>query len=145
MIELLEQPGVRRIEGGLGQKALAHLMRASLVWAHPSWWSTGDQEFHETSCISAMEAQAAGCVVVASNWGALTETVQHGTLIDGDPRDPAGSWRRQFVDSICRGLTDEPTRQAAQVVGPELMRDMDWRGAAEQLAAMIPARTLGNL
>lgn len=141
MIELLEQPGVARVEGGMGQKALAHLMRASLVWAHPSWWTSGDQEFHETSCISAMEAQAAGCVVVASNWGALTETVQHGTLVDGDPRDPDGSWRHAFVDAVVRGLTGEGTQTLAQRVGPEMVRDMGWRGAAEQLAAMIPVRT----
>lgn len=141
--ELLEQPGVQRIEGGLGQKDLAHLMRTAMVWAHPSWYTQGKsddgtpggREFHETSCISAMEAQAAGCVVVASDWGALTETVQHGTLVDGDPRDPDGSWRKVFVDSIVRGLTDETVQQAAQTVGPERVREMDWRGPAEQVAS----------
>lgn len=146
MYELLEQPGVRRLEGGLGQMALAHLMRTCKVWAHPSWYSAGRNpdgqpggtEFHETSCISAMEAQAAGCVAVASNWGALSETVMHGTLVDGDPRDRDGAWRKQFVDAIVQGLTDDVTQQAAQVVGPELMAGMDWRGAAEQVAALIP-------
>lgn len=139
--ELLEQPGVSRIEGGLGQKDLAHLMRTASVWAHPSWYTEGKsddgtpgREFHETSCISAMEAQAAGCVVVASNWGALTETVMHGTLVDGDPREKEGVWRKVFVDSIVRGLTDPVIQEAAQSVGPEMVRDMDWRGPAEQVA-----------
>jgi glycosyltransferase involved in cell wall biosynthesis len=86
-----------------------------------------------------MEAQAAGCVVVASNWGALSETVQFGTLLDGDPREVDGSWRHLFVDAIVRGLTDPDTQSQAQLVGPEMVRDMDWRGAAEQLAAMFPA------
>ena len=139
MYELLDQPGVQRLEGGLGQKALAHLMRTCQVWAHPSWYTAGDMEFHETSCISAMEAQAAGCAVVASNWGALTETVQHGTLVDGDPREPNGHWRRRFVGAIVKGLTDETTQQAARVVGPDIVRDMDWRGAAEQVAHYFPA------
>lgn len=146
--ELLEQPGVQRIEGGLGQKALAHLMRTATCWVAPSWYSQGDnedgtpggREFHETSCISAMEAQAAGLVVVASNWGALTETVQHGTLVDGDPREKDGVWRKVFVDSIVRGLTDPIVQQAAQTVGPEMVRDMDWRGAAEQVAAGFAGR-----
>jgi glycosyltransferase involved in cell wall biosynthesis len=140
--ELLEQPGVQRIEGGLGQKDLAHLMRTACVWAHPSWYTQGKsedghgggREFHETSCISAMEAQAAGCVVVASNWGAVTETVMHGTLVDGDPRDPNGTWRKVFVDSIVRGLTDPVIQETAQTVGPEMVRAMDWRGPAEQVA-----------
>lgn len=147
--ELLEQPGVSRVEGGLGQRDLAHLLLASKVWAHPSWYTPGTNpdgkpggtEFHETSCISAMEAQMAGCVVVGSNWGALQETVQHGTLIDGDPREVDGSWRQAFVDAIVEGLTDGDVQAAAQTVGPEMVRDLDWRGAAEQLASMFPVRT----
>jgi glycosyltransferase involved in cell wall biosynthesis len=145
LVELLEQPGVRRVEGGLGQKALANLMRSSMVWAHPSWYSSGFDtngnpgcEFHETSCISAMEAQAAGCVVVASNWGAIQETVAHGTLIDGDPREEDGAWRHAFVQAIVKGLTDAQVQKTAQEVGPEMVRDMGWDGAAEQLASMFP-------
>jgi glycosyltransferase involved in cell wall biosynthesis len=137
---LLEQPGVSRIEGGLGQGSLARLMKTSLVWVHPSYFTPGRMRFDETSCISCMEAQAAGLVVVASNWGALTENVLHGTLLDGDPSDPDGHWRKAFVAQVVRGLTDETTQLAAQEVGPAMMRDMGWDGAAEQLAAMFPAR-----
>lgn len=141
IIGLLEQPGVTRIKGGLGQRALAELMRSSLVWAHPSWFTGAGAQFHETSCISAMEAQAAGCVVVASNWGALTETVQYGTLIDGDPTDPSGGWRERFVSAIVQGLTDPVTQAAAQECGPQAVRNMDWAGAADQLASLFaPAR-----
>ena len=136
--ELLDQPGVSRIEGGLGQKALARLMKTSLVWAHPSYYTPGRQKFCETSCISCMEAQAAGLVVVASNWGALTENVRHGTLLDGDPT--SREWRDQFVSAIVQGLTDEVVQAAAQECGPQAMRDADWRGATEQLASMFPAR-----
>ena len=135
IISMLDQPGVKRINGGIGQKSLAHLMMSSLVWVHPSWYSLNDCPMHETSCISAMEAQAAGCVVVASNWGALSETVQVGTLVDGDPRID-GPWRDVFVQSIIQGLTDERVQAASQIAGPESMRDMDWRGAAEQLASL---------
>lgn len=143
--ELLNQPGVRRIEGGLGQKALAHLMKTSLVWTAPSYYTPGGQKFEETSCISCMEAQAAGLVVVASNWGALTENVLHGTLLDGDPSEPDGPWRHAFVDAVVGGLTDENTQATAQALGPEYMKHMDWRGAAEQLASMfVPPRVQAN-
>jgi glycosyltransferase involved in cell wall biosynthesis len=135
LIGMLDQPGVKRLPGGLGQKALAHLMLSSLVWVHPSWYSIHDMQMHETSCISCMEAQAAGCVVVASNWGALSENVLCGTLVDGDPREE-GQWRDVFVQSIIRGLTDETTQQMAQHVGPDMMRDMGWFGAAEQLSGL---------
>jgi glycosyltransferase involved in cell wall biosynthesis len=136
--ELLEQPGVSRVEGGLGQKRLAHLMSSSLMWVAPSYYTPGRQKFEETSCISCMEAQAAGLVVVASNWGALTENVRYGTLIDGDPAEVGGEWRKQFVAGVVRGLTDEVAQRAAQVTGPDMMSGMGWRGAAEQLAAMFP-------
>lgn len=136
--KLLEQPGVSRVEGGLGQKSLARLMRSSMVWVAPSYYTPGGMKFEETSCISCMEAQAAGLAVVASNWGALTENVRYGALLDGDPGEEGGEWRKQFVSAIVRGLTDEVLQQAAQVTGPEMMRDMGWRGAAEQLAAMFP-------
>lgn len=136
--ELVKQPGVSRVETGLGQKSLANLMRASLVWVNPGYYSPGRQKFNETSCISAMEAQAAGCVAIASNWGAVTETLQHGTLIDGDPSVKNGAWRKRFISAVVQGLTDPVVQAAAQTVGPDMVRDMGWRGAAEQLAAMLP-------
>jgi glycosyltransferase involved in cell wall biosynthesis len=141
---LLEQPGVSRVEGGLGQKRLAHLMRSSMVWVAPSYYTPGGLKFEETSCISCMEAQAAGLVVVASNWGALTENVRYGTLLDGDPGEVGGEWRKQFVSGIVRGLTDPVAQQAAQVTGPEMMSGMGWAGAAEQLAAMFPKKVRFN-
>ena len=134
---LLDQPGVSRIETGIGQRDLAHLLRSSMVWVNPGYYSPGKQKFEETSGITSLEAQAAGCVVVASNWGALTENVLIGTLLDGDPSDPKGSWREAFIEAVVKGLTDEDTQTMAQTLGPEYMRGMDWRGAAEQLAAII--------
>ena len=47
---------------------LANLMKGSKVWLYPT-------RFNEISCMSAMEAQAAGCAIVASDTGALAETI----------------------------------------------------------------------
>lgn len=137
---LLNQPGVRRLEGGMGQRDLAHLMRASLVWVHPSWSGTLEppQPFNETSCISAMEAQAAGLVVVAAEQGALVNTVQVGELIPDPSNARDESWRRQFVDHVVRALTDEAVQAHAQEAGPQAVRDCGWRGAAEQLVSLFP-------
>lgn len=80
-IEFLEAkikrtPGVT-LRGRVSQRELAREFMKSGVWAYP----TG---FTETSCITAMEAQAAGCRIVTSPLAALNETVaERGQLVAG--------------------------------------------------------------
>jgi glycosyltransferase involved in cell wall biosynthesis len=128
-----DQLGVRSVSG-LSQPKLAELMRSSMVWAHPSFCTRAKAPFFETSCIGAMEAQAAGCHVVASGWGALPETVQSGSLVDG----PVGDrWRQAFVERIALGLTSETLRRAAETEGPEVALRWDWLGVGEMVAALL--------
>ena len=54
--------------GRVSWDKLAGLMSSAGVWLYPT-------RFHEISCMSAMEAQAAGCVPVCSRVAALKETV----------------------------------------------------------------------
>jgi glycosyltransferase involved in cell wall biosynthesis len=91
--------------------------------------------FCETSCIGAMEAMAGGCLVVASNWGALTETVAVGRLVNGDPRSP--EWRDAFVREIVDGLTNPETQAWAQSAGPEHAKQLGWADVGTSVAAMI--------
>jgi glycosyltransferase involved in cell wall biosynthesis len=60
------------------------------VWLYPTWFS-------ETSCITAMEAQAAGLIVVTSPIAALKETVgPRGYIVEGD-------WRsKEYADEIVK-------------------------------------------
>ncbi len=134
--ELASQPGVRRI-GGLGQPQLALLLRSSMVWALPSWSTPARQRFPETSCIGAMEAQAAGCWVAAGAWGALPETVHIGRLVGrpGRGNSPSKSWGRRFVNAVVEGLTD-PEAQASAAAAPERMQDLGWDGVGDQFAAL---------
>jgi glycosyltransferase involved in cell wall biosynthesis/tetratricopeptide (TPR) repeat protein len=127
---LEEQAGSIRLPSQ-GQGALAHLMRSSLVWVAPSYFSPAKMKFNETSCISAMEAQAAGLAIVASKWGALAETVQVGRLISGDPMSKA--YRRKFVDAIVAALTDPEIQHDAQENGPKAVAGMGWNGVVDRL------------
>jgi glycosyltransferase involved in cell wall biosynthesis len=132
--ELSDQPGVTPL-GSLSQPQVARILRKSLVLALPSYNTTHGQPFCETSCIIAAEAQAAGCLVVASGWGALPETVQVGRLVDG----PALSdrWRDAFIAEIVDGLTNPDTQAWAQAEGPEHARTLGWQGVGVQVAGLI--------
>lgn len=130
---LSEHPSIHPV-GGLGQKDLAMLMRSSMAWCAPSYFSMGKVKFSETSCIGALEAQAAGCRVVCSNWGALTETVQTGDKIDGDPM--SDEWREKFIDAVVTALTDPAVQETAQTEGPDVTAHKDWYPVCLQLESL---------
>lgn len=132
--EMSRAPGVEKIPAQ-GQKDLATLMRSSLVWCHPSYYTLGGVPFDETNCISAQEAQAAGCYAVSANWGALAEVNIAGVRINGDPMSP--EFREQFIGEIVKGLTDPEIQAEAQLEGPKAMLDRGWLPVAKQLEGLI--------
>lgn len=84
--------------GRVGQDELAKEFLLSAVWAHPT-------KFHETLCITALTACAAGCVPLTSNLAALETTVgKHGILLEGDADSP--EYKKEFVNELIRLLTD---------------------------------------
>jgi glycosyltransferase involved in cell wall biosynthesis len=106
-------PGVTFV-GRVSQERLTEEFLGAGVWAYPTW-------FWETSCITAMEAQAADLCVLNSNLAGLTETAPGG--IDSpigweDPvkatKDPA--YREEFLREMFRCLA-APNRR-----GPDLER-----------------------
>ena len=113
---LVDQPGVVRL-GSIGQPELARVMAGARVWVAPSWCSPWGAPFLETYCIGAVEAQAAGCCVVASEVGALSETVKVGRLIAAEPGGQR--WRAELVEGIVEGLTDPAVQGRAEGEAPE--------------------------
>jgi glycosyltransferase involved in cell wall biosynthesis len=82
--------------GRVSPPELAREQMRSGVWAYPTW-------FTETSCITAMEAQAAGCRIVTSPIAALNETVgNRGTMIDGYWLSP--EYKAQFADACVAAM-----------------------------------------
>jgi glycosyltransferase involved in cell wall biosynthesis len=126
--KLGQQEGVVN-HGSMGQQRLARLYMDSMVWAYPSWQTIVDGPFPEISCISAMEAQAAGCVPIALDHGALRETVKAGDLVAGDPRTE--EWRERFVDAIVKALTDRKYRGRIASRGRLHGKTLGWEDVAE--------------
>jgi len=74
ILKMQEQPGVID-HGRVTHKEIAKAYLKSSIWAYPT-------EFTEISCITAMKAQAAGCIPVTTTVAALDETTQHGVKLD---------------------------------------------------------------
>lgn len=83
----------------VSQEKLSEEFLSAGAWIHPTW-------FTETSCITAMEAQAAGLRMITSSIGALNETVSdRGDLIPGDWTSQ--EYKNQFVNLVIKALQKE--------------------------------------
>ena len=66
-----------------------------MIWFYPT-------RFSETSCITALEAQAAGCCVVTSKLAALEETASSWSLLEGSNKSPG--YQEKALDQITHYL-----------------------------------------
>jgi glycosyltransferase involved in cell wall biosynthesis len=84
--------------GRVGQAELARHWMESEIWAYPA-------TFIETSCISAMEAAAAGAVPITSQLGALPETIgDRGILLPmGCPKNR--TYQEMFLGTVGQMLS----------------------------------------
>jgi hypothetical protein len=76
VISLMNQPDITE-HGRIGKEALRELRHTCGILAYCS-------DFTEIFCISVMEAQAAGCIPLTTDIGALAETNQGGIIVKGD-------------------------------------------------------------
>jgi glycosyltransferase involved in cell wall biosynthesis len=114
--------------GRVDQKTLAREYLASGVWAYP----TG---FSETSCISAMEAHAAGLRMVTSPVAALNETVgNRGVMIPGYPL--SDDYQKRFVDAVVKTMTD-PDLGDRNVLQTYARENFSWEGVASDWDQML--------
>jgi glycosyltransferase involved in cell wall biosynthesis/tetratricopeptide (TPR) repeat protein len=109
-------PGVT-FHDRVSQSELAKAFMKAKVWSYCT-------EFLESSCISAMEAQAAGCVPVTSRIAAVAETMKHGIFIDQGYGNP--EYRRLFVDAVVMLLKDDQRRIEYAKAGIEHGKTLGW-------------------
>lgn len=132
VLKLLKQPGVV-YHDRCGQQELADAFLESMVWAYPTAWE-------ETSCITAMEAQAGGCVPVTTNLAALTETVQVGYKLPA-PNTTQG-YHDQFVELILGLLRSHSVKIAMENECYKAAKQLGWdRLALEWMAMFEQVRT----
>lgn len=93
--------------GRLPQGELAREMQSGSLWLYPTY-------FHETYCITAVEAQLSGLVPVYNPIGALNETVQAGVFVTGDPHSPEVI--DKYVETVVGLLLHPPSDQLREEI-----------------------------
>jgi glycosyltransferase involved in cell wall biosynthesis len=127
--EMMKQPGIKS-HGRVGQRILAKEFMKSGIWSYPCI-------FYESSCISAMEAQAAGAIPVVINYAALQETVKGGVKIDGDgwDKETQERWLEALIDLLKHPDKQEVMRKELQKLAEQFSWDKvaeDWSGTIRE-------------
>jgi glycosyltransferase involved in cell wall biosynthesis len=112
-------PGVY-YRGSVGQAELRETAQKCRALAYPC-------TFPETSCIAAMEAMAAGCVVVGTSTGALIETAWQNPLVA-----PANDWLPLWTKSLITVLTDDEEYERLALQNLDIARYYDWHNVAHK-------------
>lgn len=92
------------------------------------WCQTGmwvyRTDFHETSCITCMEAQGLGAIPIVSPVAALDENVHFGEAIEGEADDPLVG--AEFAQAIVRWAHPQRQEGVRKVMMPYARKRFDW-------------------
>lgn len=118
--------------GSVSQRQLAAELRRVSVLAYPNTYA-------ETSCISALEAMAAGCRVVTSDLAALPETTAG--FAELVPTDDWNAYGLRFVERTVQVLSELPDAATQARLAEQLAfvrREYTWARRVEDWTAWLP-------
>ena len=118
------------LHGNVAQRVLAREYMKSAVFLYPN-------TVPETCCITAMEAQAAGCALVTSSLGALPETVAAtGVVVPETPGTK--EFLAASADAVVRLLTDDAQWQAHSNASYERIRTQGtWHHVVDRIEQAV--------
>jgi len=130
----LQQEGVF-FHGKIDQNQLAEEFLKASYW----FYST---HFEETFCITALEAMAAQCAIVTSNYWGLIDTVKNAdVLIDYDRTNRfynrSDKYQMQFLQKCSKMIEDKEYRNNYLRAGLERVKKFEWKNIANQLDNLI--------
>ena len=135
------------MRGRVGQKELTDEMTQARVLAYPT-------AFLETSCITAMEAKAAGLPIVTSDLGALHETAARQMLIpwrfmdtevasfasEAEPVNESALYQDEFVGLVVAMLENEGAWTIRHDLAISGATENAWENRIADWAALVPAQ-----
>lgn len=123
----INQDGIH-YHGFVDQGTLSRYFHRAGIWAYPC-------PFGEISCITAMQAQAAGAVPVTTGFWALSETTQHGRVIGGpkDSIEESKELEDRFFESLLDAMLDPSWQAQARLeMVPWARTTYLWREVAQE-------------
>jgi len=127
VVALIERTPNVTWHGRVNQDELAREFLSAGVWAYPT-------AFLEVSCITAMEAMAAGLAILTSDCGALTETVgDRGILVKGHLNTEP--YQQQFVGHLVSLLQHHEWHTEWGAKGLAHAPTLAWQGVADDWLA----------
>lgn len=128
ILSLLRQPGVHW-HGRISQPKLWRQWLRAGLWCYPA-------NFTETSCISAMEAQALGAIPICNPIWAVRENVKHGVFVDRDVNDPLA--RAEYAAEVVRLATQPDLQNIIRAsMMPWARQHFDWNHVATQFEQLV--------
>ena len=115
--------------GKISNKELSNKLRTSEIWCYPNLTS------HETFCLCALEAMAAGNVVIARKYSGIVETVSDSgiLLIAKNTQE----YEKLFLDNIFDILENDEKKKYYQKKAITRAKIYDWNNIAEQWYKLI--------
>jgi len=136
MNKMMEHKGITH-HGRVSQPEILERMSECGIWAYPT-------HFGEISCITAMKAQAVGCIPVVVPYAALETTVQYGIKVEGDIYDPAV--KKKFTEELISLLKDEKRQEKIRKeMMPWSKEWFTWKRVAQQWSDLFKGKEVEPL
>jgi glycosyltransferase involved in cell wall biosynthesis len=127
MIVKLKNQGVRE-KGKIGHKALAEAFQRHSLLTYPC------SDLSETYCITVVKSQAAGCIPVTTNMGALKETTRDGTPMITFNKDNILEDYKQLVLKTMKKIKELSKEELAleRIKYQEFAKDKTWKNCVSK-------------
>lgn len=123
------------LHGRVCPEELADAQLSSGIWAYPT-------SFYETSCITAMEAQAAGLDIITTPIGALPETIgNNGTFVNGDSN--SRKYQNEFKEKLFQAIL-KPNQKEKLLIKKYAKDNFDWQHVANKWSTIINDLFIGS-
>ena len=136
MNKMMEYPGIKH-HGRVPQPVLRKEMKNYAIFAYPA-------HFGEISCITAMRAQAVGCIPVVVDYAALESTVQFGVKVHGDIYDP--KVLNEYKEELIALMKDEKRqKEIREKMVPWAKEMFPWSKVAQQWSNLFKGENVTGL